>query len=46
MLDIKQLRTDFDVIAKKLETRGVKGEVLEDFISLDKERRSLIVTTE
>lgn len=46
MLDIKQLRTDFEAIAKKLEIRGVKSELLEEFITLDKERRSLIVTTE
>ena len=46
MLDIKQLRTDFDVTAKKLEIRGVKSELLEEFVTLDKERRSLIVTTE
>ncbi|WP_407391839.1 serine--tRNA ligase [Carnobacterium jeotgali] len=46
MLDIKQLRTDFDGTAKKLEIRGVKSELLEEFVTLDKERRSLIVTTE
>ena len=36
MLDIKQLRTDFDVTAKKLEIRGVKSELLEEFVTLDK----------
>ena len=46
MLDIKQLRLDFDATAKKLEDRGVKHELLEEFITLDSERRSLIVTTE
>ena len=46
MLDIKQLRLDFDATAKKLEERGVKHELLEEFITLDSERRSLIVTTE
>ncbi|AEB31141.1 serine--tRNA ligase [Carnobacterium sp. 17-4] len=46
MLDIKQLRLDFDATAKKLEARGVKHELLEEFITLDSERRSLIVTTE
>ncbi len=46
MIDIKRLRTDFDATAKKLEIRGVKSELLEEFVILDKERRSLIVETE
>ncbi len=46
MVDIKRLRTDFDATAKKLEIRGVKSELLEEFVILDKERRSLIVETE
>lgn len=46
MIDIKRLRTDFDATAKQLEIRGVKSELLEEFITLDRERRSLIVKTE
>ncbi|WP_035054920.1 serine--tRNA ligase [Carnobacterium pleistocenium] len=46
MIDIKRLRTDFDATAKQLEIRGVKSELLEDFITFDGERRSLIVRTE
>ncbi|MDR0847185.1 MAG: serine--tRNA ligase [Lactobacillales bacterium] len=46
MLDIKYIRTNFDEVAAKLRTRGVKEEVLVEFVALDKERRELITQTE
>lgn len=46
MLDIKLLRTDFENVAEKLATRGVKPEVLENFVQLDSQRRELLVETE
>ncbi|MER2110967.1 MAG: serine--tRNA ligase [Desemzia incerta] len=46
MLDIKLLRTDFENVAEKLATRGVKQEVLENFVQLDSQRRELLVETE
>ena len=46
MLDRKLLRTDFEGVAAKLATRGVKREVLADYQELDAKRRELIVQTE
>lgn len=46
MLDNKELRTNFDVIAKKLAARGVKEEELNHCVDLDSKRRDLIVETE
>lgn len=46
MLDIKMIRQNFDEVKQKLETRGVKGAVLENFLQLDEERRKLLVKTE
>ena len=46
MLDNKELRTNFDVIAKKLTARGVKEEELNHYVDLDSKRRDLIVETE
>ena len=46
MLDNKELRTNFDVIAKKLAARGVKEEELNHYVDLDSKRRDLIVETE
>lgn len=46
MLDIKKIRNDFDAVAKKLETRGVKAETLEELRTLDAERRTLIQKSE
>lgn len=46
MLDIKKIRQDFDTVAAKLETRGVKEETLKDLHELDITRRDLIVKTE
>lgn len=46
MLDNKELRTNFDVIANKLAARGVKEEELNHYVDLDSKRRDLIVETE
>ncbi|MGX7417165.1 serine--tRNA ligase [Carnobacterium gallinarum] len=46
MLDIKKLRTDYATVEAKLATRGVKKELLENFVLLDEKRRELIVKTE
>lgn len=46
MLDIKRLRSDFTTVEAKLATRGVKKELLENFVVLDNKRRELIVETE
>lgn len=46
MLDVKKFRNDFDSVADKLASRGVKRELLENFINLDEERRKLLVDTE
>ncbi len=46
MLDIKKIRADFDGVAAKLETRGVKKETLQELQELDVRRRELIVQTE
>ncbi|MDC0825207.1 serine--tRNA ligase [Lactococcus petauri] len=46
MLDIKKIRADFDGVAEKLETRGVKKETLQELHELDVRRRELIVQSE
>lgn len=46
MLDIKKLRSDFATVEAKLATRGVKKELLENFVELDEKRRELIVKAE
>ncbi len=46
MLDMKLLRQDFDKVAEKLKTRGVKEETLAKFKELDEKRRALLVETE
>lgn len=46
MLDNKELRNNFDEVAKKLATRGVKEEELNRYLELDGKRRDLIVETE
>lgn len=46
MLDIKKIRADFDGVAAKLETRGVKKETLQELHKLDVRRRELIVQSE
>ena len=45
MLDIKMIRQNFDKVQTKLQTRGVKKEVLEEFLKLDERRRQLLVET-
>ena len=40
MLDMKLLRQDFDKVAEKLKTRGVKEETLAKFKELDEKRRA------
>lgn len=46
MLDIKKIRADFDGVAAKLKTRGVKKETLQELHDLDVRRRELIVQSE
>lgn len=46
MLDVKMIRQNFDDVERKLQTRGVKKEVLQEFMRLDEGRRALLVKTE
>lgn len=46
MLDVKRLRTEFDVVAEKLATRGVAAESLTELKELDTKRRELLVRSE
>lgn len=46
MLDVKMIRQNFDDVERKLQSRGVKKEVLQEFIRLDEGRRTLLVQTE
>lgn len=46
MLDMKMIRQNFDFVQQKLQSRGVKADVLAKFISLDEQRRALLVQTE
>ncbi|WP_086348376.1 serine--tRNA ligase [Candidatus Enterococcus clewellii] len=46
MLDVKMIRQNFDEVQQKLKTRGVKEEVLVEFLRLDESRRALLVKTE
>ena len=46
MLDRRALRHNFEDVAEKLANRGVDRSILEDYVALDEERRSLIVKTE
>ncbi|HIZ53800.1 MAG TPA: serine--tRNA ligase [Candidatus Enterococcus avicola] len=46
MLDMKMIRQNFDFVQQKLQSRGVKADVLKKFISLDEQRRALLVQTE
>ncbi|MBM6615790.1 serine--tRNA ligase [Desemzia sp. RIT804] len=46
MLDNKELRNNFDEVAKKLVIRGVKEEELNRYVELDAKRRDLIIETE
>lgn len=46
MLDVKMIRQNFDDVQQKLKTRGVKEEVLVEFLRLDESRRELLVKAE
>ncbi len=46
MLDRKILRDHFEEVSKKLATRGVQRDILEQYIGLDQQRRQLIVEVE
>ncbi|WP_367333315.1 serine--tRNA ligase [Limosilactobacillus sp.] len=46
MLDIKKMRQDPDFYKKKLGTRGVKPEEIDEVLDLDKKRRDLLQKTE
>ncbi|EOL50891.1 serine--tRNA ligase [Enterococcus caccae] len=46
MLDVKMIRQNFDEVQAKLKTRGVKEEVLVEFLRLDESRRNLLVKSE
>ncbi|MDT2763954.1 serine--tRNA ligase [Enterococcus asini] len=46
MLDVKMMRQNMPEVKAKLATRGVKGEILDEFMALDEERRGLLVKSE
>lgn len=46
MLDIKMIRQNAETVKTKLATRGVPGEIIDDFMTLDEQRRGLLVKTE
>lgn len=46
MLDVKMIRQNFDDVQKKLTTRGVKEEVLVEFLRFDESRRALLSKVE
>ncbi|MDR1567854.1 MAG: serine--tRNA ligase [Streptococcaceae bacterium] len=46
MLDIKQIRQNFEQTANKLETRGIKPEVITDLRNLDEKRRKILIQSE
>lgn len=46
MLDVKMIRQNFDEVQAKLKTRGVKEEILVEFLRLDESRRNLLVKVE
>lgn len=46
MLDVKMIRQHFDEVKKKLLTRGVKEEIMDNFLLLDKQRRETLVQVE
>lgn len=43
---MKMIRQNSDFVQQKLQSRGVKADVLKKFISLDEQRRALLVQTE
>ncbi|MEG0551146.1 MAG: serine--tRNA ligase [Vagococcus sp.] len=46
MLDVKFMRQNIDVVKEKLLTRGVNEDILNEFMTLDKERREHLVQVE
>lgn len=46
MLDIKMIRQNAETVKTKLATRGIPGEIIDDFMTLDEQRRGLLVKTE
>lgn len=46
MLDIKMIRQNMAMVKEKLATRGVPADILEEFVKLDEERRTLLVKSE
>ena len=46
MLDVKMIRQNTEEVKAKLATRGVPGAVIDEFTTLDEQRRSLLVKTE
>ncbi|WP_057491282.1 serine--tRNA ligase [Streptococcus orisasini] len=46
MLDIKQIRNNFDSIAEKLVHRGVSQDTLQELKKLDEKRRALLIKSE
>ena len=46
MLDIKMIRQNFETVQEKLKSRGVKEEILVEFMRLDENRRQLLVNSE
>ena len=46
MLDVKFMRQNIDIVKEKLLTRGVTEDVLNNFMTLDKERREHLVLAE
>ncbi|MBP2099148.1 serine--tRNA ligase [Enterococcus rivorum] len=46
MLDVKMMRQNFDDVKERLQTRGVKEEILVEFMTLDENRRNLLVKVE
>jgi seryl-tRNA synthetase len=46
MLDIKMIRQNMTMVKEKLATRGVPADILEEFVKLDEERRTLLVKSE
>lgn len=46
MLDIKMIRQNFNEVKERLATRGVKEEILSEFLTLDENRRQLLVQSE
>lgn len=46
MLDIKQIRQNFDLVTEKLKTRGVKAETIAELQEIDVKRRALLIKTE